>query len=103
MFQDVSSVTGLTVGTDGTVYAVERYHHSVYKVPPGGAATLVSGIGLSGYLDDTIPHAMFNERFDITADALGNLFIADRSNTGYADQSGWLSDHLCRQRHSTDI
>ena len=40
----------------------------------------MSGDGQPGYLDDTVPHGLFNEPTDITVDAFGNLFIADRQN-----------------------
>jgi trimeric autotransporter adhesin len=73
---------GIFVDNSGNIYIAEQVNQVIRKVNTSGIITNVAGTGFSGYSGDGGPAtaAKFHDPSDITFDASGNLFIADRHN-----------------------
>jgi uncharacterized protein (TIGR03437 family) len=74
-------IQSLTVDVVGNLYLSDSYNHCVRKVAPGGAISTVIGGGFGPAVDGGAAKTA-NLRFPkgITADALGNLYVADSLN-----------------------
>jgi hypothetical protein len=74
-----SDPKGIAVNTAGVVYVVDG--HAIRRVTPAGAVTTLAGKpGEAGDIDGPGSAARFNQPWQITADAAGNLFVADTEN-----------------------
>lgn len=74
------SITGITASPDGNLYTIDASTQVVQKVTPQGVVTTIAGaLNQSGTTDGPALTARF-QGAGITADALGNLFIADTAN-----------------------
>lgn len=77
--------TGVAVDTNGTVFVVDRYNHTVRKVVLDGAGWIVTTIagfpGEKGSDDGAGSVARFNLPGGIAIDPDGNLYIADIVNS----------------------
>jgi hypothetical protein len=75
-----SSIQALAVGTDGTVYGIDR--NAVVKFPTaGGTPTVIAGVaGTSGAVNGTGTAARFNFPKGLAIDASNNLYVADTEN-----------------------
>lgn len=76
------SPRGLAVDGAGNVYIADTLNRRIRKVDASGVITTVAGNGTSGYSGDGGPatSASLNSAWDVTVDAAGNLYIADRNN-----------------------
>ncbi len=68
----LDNVTGLAVGSNGDVYALEYGGRIQQFTPTGGLVRSWGGIGTSD--------GLFNTPLDLAADPFGHLFVADRGN-----------------------
>ncbi len=73
--------TGITVDASGNLYVADKFNHAIRKITPAGVvSTLAGSAGTPGSTDGTGSAAQFNLPTDITADANGNLYVADSIN-----------------------
>ena len=71
--------SGLTGGASGNLYAVSGY--SIVKLSTDGTMTTIAGdMGQPGYADGVGSAARFQKIGGMTADAAGNLYVADTFN-----------------------
>jgi streptogramin lyase len=72
---------GVAVSTNGNVFVVDHYNHTIRKITPSGTnwiVTTIAGLALEfGYADGTNSDARFWSPTGITIDSQGNLFVAD--------------------------
>ena len=74
---------GICFDNIGNLYVVDNSNERVRKVSTTtGIITTIAGNGISGYNSDGIPAINSELHFpmDVTADAIGNIYIADRGN-----------------------
>lgn len=72
---------GVCVDTDGTVYAVDFWSHTVRKIAPDGTLSTFAGSpGSSGSADGDGGSARFYFPNGITIDADGTLYVTDNGN-----------------------
>ena len=90
----------------GNVYISDAYNHRIRKVDTMGIITTIAGNGSCGFNGDGVPatQASLAKPAGIAVDAVGNLYIADRSShrvrkvdssgiiTTVAGKDGWPSD-----------
>ncbi|WP_198674075.1 SMP-30/gluconolactonase/LRE family protein [Chitinophaga alhagiae] len=72
--------SGITLSPDGHLYVSDLQNHKVRRVTTAGVVTTIAGSGTLGFADGTGAAASFNYPIGITADAAGNLYVADRYN-----------------------
>lgn len=74
--------TCVFVDAANNVFIADEYNNCVRKINPAGIITTLAGTGTSGYTGDGGPAtaARLYYPYSITADALGNVYIADRGN-----------------------
>ena len=87
----LSTVSGIAVATDGTVYFADSGNQRVRKIA-GGVITTVAGNGTNGFSGDNglAISAQLNWPSGVALDASGNLFIADQSNYRVREVSGGI-------------
>lgn len=74
------SITGITASPDGNLYTIDASTQVVQKITPQGVVTTIAGaLNQPGTTDGPGLTARF-QGAAITADAQGNLFIADTAN-----------------------
>ena len=74
------SPSDVAVDRDGNLYLTEWHGHRVRKIDPFGIVSTLAGTGDWGFSGDggQATQAMLNHPFAIAADALGNLYVAER-------------------------
>jgi sugar lactone lactonase YvrE len=73
--------SGVAVDAVGTVYVADTGNHTIRKITPGGEVTTLAGCaGMKGGADGQGSLARLNGPSDVTADAAGNVYVADRDN-----------------------
>lgn len=73
--------SGLALDTAGNLYVADTGNSTVRKVSPAGVVTTLAGLSaIAGLKDGTGALAWFNEPEGVTADASGNLYLADTGN-----------------------
>lgn len=79
-------IPGITVDASGNVYATDQLNNFIYKITPTGNASTWAGDGAKGtfevppFQDGLTITAEFANPYAITADAVGNIYIADAYN-----------------------
>jgi uncharacterized protein (TIGR03437 family) len=74
--------SGVAADASGNLYIADRDNHRIRRVSPEGIITTVAGTGERGDSGDLGPatKAQLNQPSSVTADAAGNLYIADTGN-----------------------
>ena len=72
----------LTFDTAGNLYIADTANHRVRKISPAGIISTAAGTGQAGFLGDggAAVKAQLNSPRGLTADADGNVYIADAGN-----------------------
>ena len=73
---------GIGVDLAGNVFIADTRDHRIRKIAPDGTISTFAGNGVAGFGGDGGPatSAQLNSPRDVTADAAGNVYIADRGN-----------------------
>lgn len=74
--------SGLAFDAQGNLLIADKGHSRIVRVTPGGAATVVAGIGEAGFSGDggIATAATLDWPQAVATDASGNVFIADTNN-----------------------
>jgi len=78
-----TSLSGLAVNTDGTLYACDSFTNSIYKITPDGMVYRFAGgsnPGASGYANGTGVQAKFDRPSSLGAMNDGRIIVADLGN-----------------------
>lgn len=71
----------ITIGTGGDLFVADYDNHTIRQVTTAGVVTTLVGTALSsGYTDDTGAAARFFGPSGVSADASGNIYVADKFN-----------------------
>ncbi|MGI8820321.1 MAG: protein kinase domain-containing protein [Chthoniobacterales bacterium] len=74
-------VHGLAVDGAGQVYAADFGNHTIRKITPEGLVTTLAGLAEQpGSADGVGASARFSASYGVTADDVGNVYVADTSN-----------------------
>ncbi|MGH2691416.1 MAG: Ig-like domain-containing protein [Actinomycetota bacterium] len=73
---------GVWVDSAGNIYIADTGNQRIRKVNTSGTISTLAGTGVAGFSGDggAATAAQLNEPEDVTTDAAGNLYIADREN-----------------------
>lgn len=82
-----SNLTDIAIDSTDTLYVTDNLNSVIRKVLPSGATSTLAGSGHRGMLDGFGTSAFFNYPVSLTADAYGNIFVSDRSNTAIREIS----------------
>ena len=88
---------GIATDLAGNVYVADILNHTIRKVTPGGAVTLLAGSGFEGALNGVGSKAWFSYPADVAVDAAGNDTRNDAIRRITPD--GTVDDD-CRQHES---
>ena len=74
--------SGITIDATGNLYVADQRNHKIRKIDPSGFVTSIAGSesGISGSTDGIATSARFSLPYDITVNANGDCYVADRSN-----------------------
>jgi len=79
-----AAITGICVDGSGNVYVSDPIQHIILKITPAGQVRVYAGkSGVAGNNANnrvTVVDARFNEPRGLSADASGNIFVADTGN-----------------------
>ncbi len=78
----LSSIRGLALGADGSLYIADTNNHRIRRVSPDGIITTVAGNGTGGYDGDgaLATTARLSSPADVAVGPDGSLYIADTNN-----------------------
>lgn len=71
---------GLAIDGAGNLFVADSKYGMIRKVTAAGAVTTIAGTAGSGSVDGTGNEAKFNLPMGISADSVGNLYVADQGN-----------------------
>ncbi|MCK4587443.1 MAG: hypothetical protein KAU29_08875, partial [Gammaproteobacteria bacterium] len=82
ILSQLNKPTGIYVDTLGNIYFADSNNHRIRKIQTDGTIVTIAGNGTGDFSGDGGPavNASLNSPRQITSDALGNLYIADRNN-----------------------
>ncbi|MES2387895.1 MAG: hypothetical protein V4543_07820, partial [Bacteroidota bacterium] len=72
--------TGLVADVSGNIYVSEYYGNQIRKITPAGLVSTLAGSTSSGNTDAAGTAARFSSPSGVTADASGNVYVADFGN-----------------------
>lgn len=71
---------GIAVDSNGVIYVADTGNHRIRKITLGNMVTTLAGDGTAGFTDGSGTGAQLASPQGVTADASGNLYIADTGN-----------------------
>jgi sugar lactone lactonase YvrE len=74
---DLSLVTGIAAGPDGSFYVAERGRGLVFRVKPDGTMTVVAGGGSLQFAENAVATSVEIDVRNVAVDTQGNVYIAD--------------------------
>ncbi|MES2277154.1 MAG: T9SS type B sorting domain-containing protein [Bacteroidota bacterium] len=77
---NINSPSGIAADTQGNLFVTSFDGNKIYKISPGGLVSVFAGNGNAGFNDGPGITAQFSGPGGITADASGNLYVADQVN-----------------------
>jgi streptogramin lyase len=75
-----NSPQGICTDASGNLYVADSFNSVIRKITPAGVTTTYAGTGTSGYADGPAATALFYAPRAVTADAAGNIYVADYGN-----------------------
>jgi NHL repeat len=80
---ELDSPQAVAVDSSGDLFIADTYNNVIREVTPNGVITTLAGNGTAGYSGDNGPatSAELNDPSGVAVDALGNVYIADTSNS----------------------
>jgi hypothetical protein len=80
---ELDSPQAVAVDSSGDLYIADTYNNVIREVSPTGTISTLAGDGTAGYTGDGGPAASaeLNDPSGVAVDALGNVYIADTSNS----------------------
>jgi streptogramin lyase len=72
---------GIAIDADRNLYITDQVNFKIRKISPAGIVSTLAGNGTQGSTDGIGILASFNYSKGLALDALGNLYIADKSNS----------------------
>jgi sugar lactone lactonase YvrE len=73
--------SGIAIDADRNLYITDQVNFKIRKISPTGIVSTLAGNGTQGSTDGIGILASFNYTRGLALDALGNLYIADKSNS----------------------
>jgi ribosomal protein S11 len=106
-----SGPSGITLASAGNLYVADTGNDTIRKLTPIGTnwvvSTIAGAVESTGFNDGTNRAALFNSPSDISADGLGNLYVADTSNDTIRKMTpfgtNWVTSTLAGLAGSTGI
>jgi sugar lactone lactonase YvrE len=71
---------GIALDSIGNLYVADTYNNMIRKILPGGIVTTLAGKTTKGSANGKGAEASFSHPVGITADKVGNLYVADAGN-----------------------
>ncbi len=71
---------GTALDAAGNVYVADYANNLIRKITSAGVVTTLAGSGTAGFANGTGTAASFYLPFGVAVDAIGNVYVADRSN-----------------------
>lgn len=87
---------GITLLSNGNLVIADEWNCKLRMMTPAGVVTSLAGTGMPGSADGAAASASFNYPAAVTADTLGNIFVADALNATvrkYNTLSGQVSTY----------
>ncbi|MBC7383027.1 MAG: hypothetical protein H7296_08540, partial [Bacteroidia bacterium] len=72
--------TGIAVDSNGLVYVADYNNNRIRKITATGIVTTLAGTGIAGAVDGAGNQASFYNPTGVFADALQNIYVADKNN-----------------------
>jgi uncharacterized protein (TIGR03437 family) len=78
----IANVHGIALDRQGNLYIADTDNHRVRKITPAGTISTLAGTGHAGAAGDggLATNAQLNSPYGLTADAAGNIYVADFGN-----------------------
>lgn len=78
----INAPSGITLGSDGTIYFADSMNHRIRKIAPNGVITTIAGTGVALLSGDggTALAASFSNPQGIAIDSQGQIYVADKGN-----------------------
>ena len=71
---------GVALDAQGNVYVADMVNNQIRKITPAGVVSTLAGSGAAGSANGTGGTASFSSPIGVTADASGNVYVADYRN-----------------------
>jgi len=72
--------TGVAVDVSGNIYVADGLNHNIRKITPEGVVSTLAGNRTAGFADGIGTAAKFSYPYNVTTDALYNIYVGDFGN-----------------------